>query len=366
MYRRLEISEFRGIRHAVLDNLGEINILVGRNDMGKSSCLDAAYLLATGRSEFRDAIGEDVLKRTTLGTAHSGTGWDYLIRTGSAKATVTGRYDTGGGDGSSSGTPPDSLVIAKTHEGLDGYSPELLGRVWFTITRRLKKMPAERRLLFHLLRDGAEVFGELYAGGGGGSGTAVDSVVGKTPRRDTGHTPPKALFVRGTEPTDKKMYDWLVKTGTAGDFITQIKEVIPDVTGIRIMGDALYLCTKNGENLPVETAGDGIRTAVLAAMASCVAGGGTVMIDDLGGHMHSGLMFRVIDTMVSACKGGTQFIISTHSYEILDYILEAAPPDLRVSVFRISKTDKNTVIEDFDRAAASECLNKLGVDLRGL
>ena len=354
MYKRLEISEFRGIKHAVLDNLGGINILVGRNNMGKSSCLDAAYLLTTARSKFRDALGEDALKRTTLGTTHAKTGWDYLIRTGSTKASITGQCDDD--------TSPDNLVIAKTHNELGEYSSELLGRVGFAVRNHLKRNLAERDLLFHL-RGGTEVLGELYMAGGAG---AVDSVVEETPHGSTDHAPPKGMLVADIGRMGKKMHDTLVKTGTIDGFITQIKTIVPGVTDVRIIEDMLYLCMKNGKNLPVETMGDGIKMSVFITMAVHVAGGGIVMIEEPENHMHPGLMFRVIDMVVSGCKSGTQFIISTHSYEILDYVLQATPPDLKVSVFRINKVGENTVVAYYDKAAAVECLNELDVDLRGL
>lgn len=45
-FDRIEIENFRGIRHLVLDNIGQINLLVGRNNCGKSSILDAVFLLS--------------------------------------------------------------------------------------------------------------------------------------------------------------------------------------------------------------------------------------------------------------------------------------------------------------------------------
>jgi len=46
MIRSFHIKRFRGIRECCLENLGQINILIGRNNSGKSSILEALYLLS--------------------------------------------------------------------------------------------------------------------------------------------------------------------------------------------------------------------------------------------------------------------------------------------------------------------------------
>jgi AAA15 family ATPase/GTPase len=41
---RLEIQNFRGLRALTLDGLRRINLVVGRNNSGKTSFLEATYL----------------------------------------------------------------------------------------------------------------------------------------------------------------------------------------------------------------------------------------------------------------------------------------------------------------------------------
>lgn len=44
MYKRLVVRNFRGLRELSLDNLGRVNLLVGANNVGKTSLLEAAWL----------------------------------------------------------------------------------------------------------------------------------------------------------------------------------------------------------------------------------------------------------------------------------------------------------------------------------
>jgi len=67
VFRSLTIENYRGIRKLHLDGLRSINVLVGKNNCGKTSVLEAAYLL-TGFNEpnrlynitrFRNALSPD-------------------------------------------------------------------------------------------------------------------------------------------------------------------------------------------------------------------------------------------------------------------------------------------------------------------
>ena len=45
MLRSLEIQNFKGIKQAKIDELAQVNILVGRNNSGKSTLLDVLLLM---------------------------------------------------------------------------------------------------------------------------------------------------------------------------------------------------------------------------------------------------------------------------------------------------------------------------------
>lgn len=48
MIRSLELTNYRGFEHYKLSNLARVNLLVGKNNSGKTSILEAVQLLATG------------------------------------------------------------------------------------------------------------------------------------------------------------------------------------------------------------------------------------------------------------------------------------------------------------------------------
>lgn len=46
VFNEIEINNFRGIKHLLLPNLKQINLLVGRNNCGKSTVLDSMFILS--------------------------------------------------------------------------------------------------------------------------------------------------------------------------------------------------------------------------------------------------------------------------------------------------------------------------------
>ena len=66
MLRSLEIQNFKGIKQGKLEDLAQVNVLVGRNNSGKSTILDALILLRSAilGLDHLNALGpEQILKR---------------------------------------------------------------------------------------------------------------------------------------------------------------------------------------------------------------------------------------------------------------------------------------------------------------
>lgn len=79
MLRTFGIRRFRGINEGRLEDLGSINLLVGKNNSGKSSILEAP-LLASTIAKRHDLLGRDVYnhilhRRVTRGAAHTASLW---------------------------------------------------------------------------------------------------------------------------------------------------------------------------------------------------------------------------------------------------------------------------------------------------
>lgn len=59
MLKSVEIENFRGIRHCKIEDLGLVNVFIGKNNSGKSTVLDAIYV---GCKEIRGASLSTILR----------------------------------------------------------------------------------------------------------------------------------------------------------------------------------------------------------------------------------------------------------------------------------------------------------------
>ena len=348
----MEISEFRGIKHAKFDDLGQINVLVGRNNSGKTAFLEAAYLLSAGRTGFVDALGDNAMRRVASETRPD-AGWDYLIKQKSAAAVVTA---------SLAGSRQDRLSIAKTTNEL-GSRPEsyLESKVAFSTNKRLKQYK-EYIIdddLFFYFNGSADVLGELYKVGSeiGISIASLDNDAGAAP---------SGLFVAGPCDLEYRLYDKVTKTGRIRDVIEWAKTTMPGMTDVRKIYGCLHAMRENEDPAPLGTMGDGFRLSLILMMAANSAKGGILAIEEPENHLHPGLALRVVNGLVPRCiADDTQVFFSTHSEEFLQYVLDWAPPEAKISVFRVNNLDGDTIVEHYDRNSATEHINEIRVDLRG-
>ncbi len=122
MFSRIELTGFRGFESYRLDDLRRVNLLVGKNNSGKTSVLEAAHLLAAG--DLPDALSRHIEARRGLRKEDSwfpkvkaAGGVDRLMRT--IETTVMA------GTGSSVGFVADADLSATTR--------------WREVVRELKK-----------------------------------------------------------------------------------------------------------------------------------------------------------------------------------------------------------------------------------
>ncbi len=76
MIESLHIRNLRGVRECSINGLTDVNVLVGRNGVGKSTVLEAIYL-ASSWAGLRDHLGRDKVDYVVARRA-SRRNWDAL------------------------------------------------------------------------------------------------------------------------------------------------------------------------------------------------------------------------------------------------------------------------------------------------
>ena len=68
MFTSLRVSGYRGLKTLEVERLGQVNLVAGRNNSGKTSMLEAVFLLAHGGSS-KVALNANIV-RVRTGTTH--------------------------------------------------------------------------------------------------------------------------------------------------------------------------------------------------------------------------------------------------------------------------------------------------------
>lgn len=364
-----EIHDFRGIKNLTLENLGDINIFTGRNNVGKSTCLEAIALLSSGDNQFFDVLGKDVIDQILFQRSNSNLSWDYVTNVESDSATLIS-YEL-----DSNGTKTSSHVfIAKNHENLKSAPEEE------AIKLLHKKRTSEINDFFlnrissdnEKLNDTTNQLHLYYK-------NEIECLAGiyqirhsKFPIRADITNPPnyksskKVLYLTKLDGLEVLLHDVAIKNKVLHKSLEKIIEKIPHFKDLRKVEDHLQVFFDDGTDMPFFTMGDGLKAAIISTLATHTLENGILIMEEPENYLHPGLMQYLADELVHASKDfNTQIFISSHSNEFIKFILETKEK-IDISVIQLTTFNNNVEAQVIKHDSAYEKLEELGMDLRGI
>jgi energy-coupling factor transporter ATP-binding protein EcfA2 len=115
-------------------------------------------------------------------------------------------------------------------------------------------------------------------------------------------------------------------------FVNLVQKFDPNITDVQIIADkytnvpGLVVKHRVAGIVPVSVLGDGFRRALSIALAIPEARGGLLLIDEIESALHSSILDTLFPWLVQACSEyNIQLFATTHSLETLTAILNAAP-----------------------------------------
>lgn len=299
MISSIEISRFRGIREGKLDGLAPLTVLVGPNGCGKSTVLDA--LLIGGSRETGKSIGRAVQRHHGV---KYGAPW-LLWRKGiSGKCEIKIATDRGR-------QSIFELDTQKRKQDEVCVLCRLQGSCTATVRfSRENTFHIEQEMLQHpSLEDfpGARII-ECH--------------------RENLEMPLDQML---TEILDQGLYDQVMAI---------IRGVIPDVKELRIATegrDPIVYIVYEDHAVPAALSGDGIYALVSLCLELATFPNGTVLIEEPEVHQHPGAIHQTIRAILAAVRRDIQVVLTTHSLELIDYLLmESSEDDLeKLAVYRM-------------------------------
>jgi predicted ATPase len=344
MFSNIHIERFRGISKLDLDGLRPINLLVGKNNTGKTSVLEAILLLCGATDPFTPTrIGQ--MRGQRIGTAgDSDIIWRSLFAdmTGKSPIELAGWQDNGGHrrlrieqlavtSYSQDNDEQPGVIVTDGNRGIGGvrlsYTPAngstpIVTQAVFDIRTRQVEAPSARQQQFDFV-----------------PGTLLSSRSFFNLSRDT------------------ETYSFLVRRREEQQVIDTIRLLDPRVERLAIVSEAsgatVYADIGGDSLIPLAVCGEGMLRLFSILLAFIRTGGGVLLIDEIDNGLHYTVMNKLWSILQKLCfENHVQLIATTHNEEMLQGAIAAFQKDLKeFGLFRLDRTQNGIRAVSYDEEA---------------
>lgn len=344
MIDALEIMNFRGVKEGGVEGLSALSILVGPNNCGKSTVLEALSTLSGANAS---TTYRPLMKRG--GPAHDAAA--RIVGANRKTALIIGR-----GDGIrlalqldvGKGLDPDQVREARS-EGLIPPYHSLAVEGSFTVNG------STRTLSSSTLLDQAGKLATAW----GGSAEVLSTVM------------VDVLAVRADSQLEDA-FSAIQRAGRLKEVLTALKKSMPRLEDMQILKSAeggeflLNLFVAGAQPIPAYLAGDGLKRFMVIA-AACLERPDPclVLLEEPESFQHPRYLAELVHLLLELASPTRQIVVATHSIELIDCLLqESAAGSPFPTVHRLRLHDGNLRATTLTHAQATAARDELLQDLR--
>lgn len=320
-YQTISIAHFRGIEHVELQGLKQINLIVGKNNSGKTSVLEAFFLLA-GMSDPRLAIAINQFRDLSLttdsdfkyifnkldftvpikleGFIDNTTRCATFMPLYEAKSQIKIREDKEGDE-----IPPS---LTRKNQDMDG----------LLISFRTSENPEETSTL-SIKKDRVNV-SDSYQEQLSCKYLHIKTRLDQMPKDISN------III-------KKRMDTIVKV---------LREIEPALIDIRMgNNENIYFDIGAEELVPIDIMGDGIRRTLSVLSSIYEMEHGILLIDEIENGLHYSCLKIFWKAILTAAKlFDVQIIATTHSYECIEALVSVETAICNEDCISLYRTEK--------------------------
>nr|VFK60190.1 MAG: ATPase/GTPase, AAA15 family [Candidatus Kentron sp. TUN] len=309
-FQRISIKDFRAIASLEIDNIKQVNLLTGRNNCGKTSVLEAIFLLV-GMSSPQLAVSIQNFRGLTLTDNQD---FSYLFNglDFSKTPAMTGKLKS----------QERTLAIKAIYPMPMNILEQLPGRHEPTgnkpISGTITTKGAPDGLAFDFEVDGKSFHTEVKIEPGNQVNTQSAQNYSETLRVLLINS---AVIMGGLH---QRLDAVLVRKDSAG-IINALREIEPNLQDIRLgTGEKIFVDIKDIERLvPIHIMGDGIIKILAILVAILETKDGVLLIDEIENGLHYTALVPLWKAIFKmARESNVQLFIATHSYECISAMTE--------------------------------------------
>ena len=314
-YQTISIAHFRGIEHVALHGLKQVSLIVGKNNSGKTSLLEAFFLLA-GMSDPRLAIAINQFRDLSL---NADSDFKYIFNKldftvpiqfagtidGTTRcATFAPLYEATRKIKIREDKTDEEIALSRTNQDVDGLQ----------ITFRTSENPEETSTLS--IKNETISVSESYK-------EQLDC---------------KYLHIKTRlDQMPKDISNIIIKKRM--DTIVQVlREIEPNLIDIRMgNNENIYFDIGADELVPINIMGDGIRRTLSVLSSIYEMEHGILLIDEIENGLHYSCLKIFWKAILTAAKlFDVQIIATTHSYECIEALVSVETENC-ISLYRTEK-----------------------------
>lgn len=321
-WNRLEIRGFRGLADLQLDQLGTFNLLLGANDVGKTSVLEAIFLLAAlpnpeKPGEIQYLRDHPVEFLDDLASLFHGGDLDRVIE-------LSARSSDAGGSRTLRISAPylDGTIVARTGAPVSADS-------------RRRPLAASKPVKPRQLRLDAQVRPPPPAQPRSMVGTLLDIGKGFELNIETdlspdevNRTPISVGFVPQTKGYDASVIAGVSVRKKKGLLLEYLRGINPRIQNIEVDGRIAYVDIGLPEMLPLNMFGAGLVAATQLLAVSIGQDHRFLLVDEIDYGLHYKAVPPLLEALLTLCRDRhIQLFATTHRLDVVRGLLDVLDQD---------------------------------------
>ncbi len=325
IYTDIKIEKFRGIRVCELEKLGLVNLFFGKNNCGKSSLLEALFLMSGPSNPTLPIVLNNM--RNLMSFNEEDLKADFYLANSENIIHLQ-----------SKGEQARDIRISM----IESHSKQVA-------LDQLNQMNSEQagkrygfKINFNIGENGGQHHTELIV---------TDENTGKA-STDTSYKEsmyaeyiPSGYMNVGIN--DKLAQ--IIKNKQESEILEALRIVEPKIKDIQLVGQKIMVDIGLPTRLPVNVLGDGVRKVLSILISIYNTQNGVLMVDEIDNGLHYSVMYKLWDVILQTCKKtNTQMFISTHSMDMVKALVasfkQTTHTNPQVSAYKLIKKEDDELV----------------------
>lgn len=337
MISYVAVNNFKGLKDFQLEDMSRLTLLSGRNNVGKSSILEAMFL-------YRDHVSSDSFNKLHIfrGNNVNGTSgiWDpFFYGMNTSEPIVIKFVD-------------EEIRGELKYSRDDSYLPNNITGIPENVLATFRSANKEAYSLKFDFKEGEYMEeGHFSTSGAGTLRDLKTSLEGNEIRLGKATQINNSVSVR----IQNNVVDGISKLEMDGrkkdliDVLRQIDSTMEDVITLSVAGEPKLYARINNCLVPLHQAGDGLIKLLTISVAVMTMKDGLLLIDEIENGFHYsmyGKLWNIVDELskITNC----QIVATTHSYELITSTIGNIKAEQDFSYYRIGKIEEKTSSYRYD------------------